>query len=464
MAIGNSFHVIKDPVHGTMQFTTTENAWIKPFIDSPHFQRLRHIKQAGMGDYIFPGSVHTRFNHSLGCCYIASQISKKIDLPEEERQLVLIACLLHDIGHGPFSHTFEDLFHDKLIRHEAWTPHFLSSYKTQEFFDFYNQCNPHYPLTIEKFQQIENMIMHKLPRKQLLADIVSSQLDADRLDYLLRDSHFCGVSYGQFDFRWMINSMAVIDTAKGKRLGITHKGVGVVEHYLMARRLMIRNIYHHPKKLAIEYYMVQLLVHLAECLEKHAPFAHVKNSLLGKFLLQAHYFNREITPKTDLQQHKQLFIDKNYSDYKELSDYDVFSAIKWLANNNETHPAIDLAKRLQLRQMPKTVLLDQNNIADIEAKINDFKYTHQHSIQDWQFTMIKTPLQSYTIEDDPILVVDDRNEVRPINELSIMIDAISDKYEHSVFLCIDQAILAEKEVKQFLEALTLNSREKIRNV
>jgi len=106
----DSFHVIKDPVHDTMQFTSLEDNWIKPFIDSPNFQRLRHIKQLGMGDYIFPGAVHTRFNHCIGCCYIAGQIAHKIGLGEEDRQLVMIACLLHDIGHGPFSHAFEDIF------------------------------------------------------------------------------------------------------------------------------------------------------------------------------------------------------------------------------------------------------------------------------------------------------------------------------------------------------------------
>ena len=242
------FHVIKDPVHGTMQFTTLENNWIKPFIDSPHFQRLRHIKQLGMGDLIFPGAVHTRFNHCLGCCYIASQIAHKIGLAEEERQLVMIACLLHDIGHGPFSHAFEDVFHRKLIRHEAWTPFFLNDYRTPEFFAYYNRCNPRHHLSEEKFILIEEMIMHKSRVKRVLADIVSSQLDADRLDYLLRDSHFCGVAYGQFDFRWMLNSMMIVNAPQGERLGLTHKGIGVVEHYLMARRLMTRNIYHHQKK------------------------------------------------------------------------------------------------------------------------------------------------------------------------------------------------------------------------
>ena len=238
------FHVIKDPVHGTMQFTSIEDNWVKPFIDSPHFQRLRHIKQLGMGDFIFPGSVHTRFNHCLGCCYVASQIAQKIGLADEERQLVMIACLLHDIGHGPFSHAFEGIFHNKLIRHEDWTPYFLADYDTPEFFQQYNRKNPRYHLSSEKFRQIADMIMHRPVEKCVLADIVSSQLDADRMDYLLRDSHFCGVRYGEFDFRWLLHCMSIVESKEGERLGITHKGIGVIEHYLMARRLMTRNIYH----------------------------------------------------------------------------------------------------------------------------------------------------------------------------------------------------------------------------
>ena len=232
------FHVIKDPVHGTMQFTSIEDSWIKPFIDSPNFQRLRHIKQLGMGDFIFPGAVHSRFNHCLGCCYVAGQIAHKIGLADEERQLVMIACLLHDIGHGPFSHAFEGIFQHQLIRHEDWTPYFLADYRTKAFFSDYNKQNPRYHLTEEKFQHVAEMIMHQPISKRVLADIVSSQLDADRLDYLLRDSHFCGVQYGEFDFRWMLHCMTIVTYQGGERLGITHKGIGVVEHYLMARRFL----------------------------------------------------------------------------------------------------------------------------------------------------------------------------------------------------------------------------------
>lgn len=448
------YHVIKDPVHGTMQFTTVEDHWIKPFIDSPHFQRLRHIKQLGMSDFIFPGAVHTRFNHCIGCCFTARQIAHKIGLAEEEKQLVMIACLLHDIGHGPFSHTFEDVFYNRLIRHEAWTPFFLADFRTDIFFKEYNRRNPRQHLTEEKFILIEEMIMHKSHDKRVLADIVSSQLDADRLDYLLRDSHFCGVEYGAYDFRWMLNSMVIVNTEQGERLGLTHKGIGVVEHYLMARRLMTRNIYHHQKKIAFEFFLVQLLKSLAESLETYAPYAEIKSTRLGKFLLATNQFNQAVLNATEIDSLKEQFLQENYMDYKELCDYDLFAIVKMLAHTNDNHTAAEIAKRLHYRSMPKIIRLDDHDSRLTKEKVAAFKKTHQRSIQHWQLAFIETPHQAYSIEDDPILIANEQGVVRPLNHLSHLIHAISDKAEHTAFLCIDKAIAEENHVIAFVRELT----------
>lgn len=448
------FHIIKDPVHGTMQFTTVEDNWVKPFIDSPNFQRLRHIKQLGMGDFIFPGAVHTRFNHCLGCCYVATQITHKIGLSEEERQLVIIACLLHDIGHGPFSHTFEDIFHKKIIRHEAWTPYFLEDYKTPEFFDYYNKCNPRYHLTLEKFALIEDMIMHRPSPKRVLADIVSSQLDADRLDYLLRDSHFCGVTYGQYDFRWMLNSMAIVNSKHGERLGITYKGIGGVEHYLMARRLMTRNIYHYQKKLALEFFLIQLLVALAESVETYPAYTSIKATRLGQFLVKANIFNDKLQSADDVEKLKQEFLSANYTNYRELCDYDIFAVMKELSNMDDNHTASQIARRILSRDMPKIVRFDNTDIKVAENLVAEFKKKHTNTFKDWQIAIIKSPLQSYSIEEDPILVVNEHGIVRPINEMSLMINAISDQNETTVFLCVDCFIFEEPSITQLIKKLT----------
>jgi len=451
--MNNVFHVIKDPVHGTMQFTSTEDAWVKPFIDSPNFQRLRHIKQLGMGDFIFPGAVHTRFNHCLGCSYVASQIAHKIGLADEERQLVMIACLLHDIGHGPFSHAFEGIFYDKLIKHEDWTPFFLADYGTRDFFQYYNRMNPRYHLTEDKFRVIAEMIMHKPVTKSVLADIVSSQLDSDRLDYLLRDSHFCGVKYGEFDFRWMLHCLAIVESDDGERLGITHKGIGAVEHYLMARRLMTRNIYHSHKKLALESLLVQLLSNLAENLEYHQPYEDIRHTRLGKFLIAANRFNQAVENSRNSAEFKREFIEQNYADYKELCDYDVFALIKQLSEVNDGSPCCEMAVRLQQRRMPMIVRLNYAELNEREAELKEFKSKHRKDFQDWQIMLIQTPHRSYSGEDDPILVVNENGEIRPVSDFSFMINAISDRLEHLAFLGVDAAIAEDSRVVAFMNKM-----------
>lgn len=451
--MNNIFHVIKDPVHGTMQFTSTEDMWIKPFVDSQNFQRLRHIKQLGLGDFIFPGAVHTRFNHCLGCCYVGSQIAHKIGLADEERQLVMIACLLHDIGHGPFSHAFEGIFHEKMIRHEDWTPYFLHDYGTRDFFVNYNRLNPRHHLTEEKFRVIADMIMHKPVEKRVLADIVSSQLDADRLDYLLRDSHFCGVRYGEFDFRWMLHCMAIVESLEGERLGITHKGIGAVEHYLMARRLMTRNIYHSQKKLAFETLLVQMLATLAESIDVYPEYASIRDTKLGKFLLAANKFNHTVKNSQNSAKHKKAFLEANYDTYKELCDYDVFALIRQLAELNHESPASQLAVRLQHRQMPKIVRLDYSDLKSAELIIKEFKSKNKKKFQDWQLTLIETPHRSYSGEDDPILVLNERGVIQPISKFSFMIEALSDRLEHVAFLAIDKNIANDAQVEMLIEQL-----------
>lgn len=449
----NRYHVIKDPVHGTMQFTSVEDQWVKPFIDSSNFQRLRHIKQLGLGDYIFPGAVHTRFNHSLGCCYIGCQIAQKIGLADEERQLVMIACLLHDIGHGPFSHAFEGLFHDKLIRHEDWTPYFLADYGSDEFFSEYNRSNPRYHLTKDKFAHIASMIMHTLEHKSVLGDIVSSQLDADRLDYLLRDSHFCGVRYGEFDFRWMLHCMAIVNSSEGERLGITHKGIGVVEHYLMARRLMLRNIYHSQKKLALELLLVQLFALLAESLTTFSPFGPLQHSRLGAFLVASNRFNQHIVTAKSKEHEKAIFLEENYHNYKELCDYDIFALIKHLAELEEVHPAVEIASRLQNRIMPKILHLDDAHVQKIESVLADFKNRHRNVYADWQLLLVQTPHCSYSGEDDPVLVLNEMQEVHPLGKFSFTINAISDRLDYITFLSIDQSIAEEKPILDLIKTL-----------
>lgn len=448
------FHIIKDPVHGSMEFTIEENNWIKPFIDSTAFQRLRHIKQLGMGDLIFPGAVHTRFNHCIGASYVASQIAHKLGLSASERQLVTLACLLHDIGHGPFSHAFEDLFQHQAIRHEEWTSCFLEEFTQEEFLKIFNERNPAQPLNAEKIEQVKKLIMHQETKQLLLADIVSSQLDADRLDYLLRDSHFCGVNYGEYDFRWLLNCLTPVESENGLRLGITGKGIGVIEHYLMARRLMMRNVYHHGKKYAAEYYLQRCLALLAKSLLNEKTFTFLKDSTLVKLLINIEKFNQDAQKAPISQQDKQTFIKQNYHLYKQLYDYDVYALIRELANLNEPHEAVILARYLFKRHLPKVFKLNEMSLEKIRLRLSEVKSALVGKIYDWQIALLTPPYQSYKGEKDPILCIDKSGHVSHVHEHSYMIAALSDRDEHSCFLSVDEAIIAEPLIKAFLKDLS----------
>ena len=226
----------------------------------------------------------------------------------------------------------------------------------------------------------------------------------------------------------------------------------------MARRLMTRNIYHYQKKLALEAFLIKLLVSLAESLEDHAPYAGIKSSRLGKFLLAANKFNQTIPSEKGIEQHKQRFLSENYANYKELCDYDVFAVVNELAHTKSNHPAAQIAQRIQNRRMPKIIRLDHVNIQAARRMLDEFKTKYHDDFQDWQLTIIKTPHQAYSADADPILVVSEHGVVKPISETSLMINAISDKYESTSFLCMDSEIMNHPEVEKMVKHLMDNEK------
>ncbi len=453
----NLYHVIKDPVLGAMEFTSQENGWIKPFIDSENFQRLRHIKQLGFADLIFPCAVHTRFSHDIGCCYIASQICNKLELSVEQRQIVILAGLLHDIGHGPFSHAFEEIFYGQCVQHEMWTPMFMQDYADPQFLETFNQNNKNCPLTLEKIDDIRNLIMHT-HKDKLLSDIVSSQLDADRLDYLLRDNHFCGVTYGEYDFRWLLHCLTEVNKDGKKHLGITRKGIGVVEQYLMARRLMMRNVYQHGRKYAAEFLLAKFLGYLAQEIIENSAFSKLESNTLIEFLKAMNKFNQAAKKSSDLNQLRTVFLKENYILYKKLCDYDVHLIIRCLAGFDQDHPAITIAKRLHARKLPKVLYLDQSKFVRAEILVKEFKEKNSDKIQDWQIALLKLPHLSYEIEQDPILVKDSHGSIKYLHDDSLMINAISDKCENLFLVCIDAEIVNQPFVMDFIKILKREER------
>lgn len=235
--------VFKDPVH---RYVRVQDQLIWDLIATPEFQRLRRIKQLGTTYLTFHGAEHSRFNHSLGVYEIVRRMVKQMEKEpswnKEERMVCLCAALLHDIGHGPFSHSFEKVFD---LDHEAFTQRII----------------------------LEDTVVHRvlkerdadLPRKvaqvidktyedQLVVSMISSQIDADRMDYLLRDAYYTGVSYGQFDMERILRVMRPTEDS----VVIKHSGMHAVEDYIMSRYQMYWQVYFHPVTRSAEVILTKI--------------------------------------------------------------------------------------------------------------------------------------------------------------------------------------------------------------
>jgi len=225
--------VFKDPLH---RYISVKDETIWRLINTREFQRLRRIRQLGTSYLTFHGAEHSRFSHSLGVYeitrYIISQFERNgyEDFPYEERLLCLCAALLHDIGHGPFSHSIEEVFE---TRHEEWSSRLVL--EDTEVHAVLADVSPDFPA------KVASVIDKTYPNKAVIS-LISSQLDADRMDYLLRDSYFTGVSYGTFDLHRI---MRVMRPYKGG-IVVKESGMHAIEAYLMARYQMYWQVYFHP--------------------------------------------------------------------------------------------------------------------------------------------------------------------------------------------------------------------------
>lgn len=234
----HNMKILNDPVYGFVGIPYNQ---VFSLVEHPFFQRLRRIKQLSLTYYVYPGALHTRFNHAIGALHLMIQAievlkSKGVDISEEESTAVCIAILLHDIGHGPFSHTLENTLLD--IHHEELSLHFMEALN-EEF-------EGSLDLAIEIFKGV-------YPRK-FLHQLISSQLDMDRLDYLNRDSFFTGVSEGVIGYDRIIKMLNVV----GGELVVEEKGLYSIEKFLIARRIMYWQVYLHKTVMAAEVMLIKI--------------------------------------------------------------------------------------------------------------------------------------------------------------------------------------------------------------
>jgi hypothetical protein len=287
---------IRCPVHGFIRL----NDWEKDIISQNAFQRLRRIRQLAWTDYVYPGGMHTRFEHSLGVMHIATMLYDAIvrnsrDVLETElgyneagfkryRQLVRIAALLHDVGHGPFSHAGEDLLPvngktDERYRHEDYSAAIVRTHLRSAIED-HPACN-NYGFTAD---DVAALIEGTAGAKQGIfwRDVISGQMDADRMDYLLRDSHHIGVAYGKFDLHRLVSSVGAIPGTdeESARLGISKGGWHAAEALVLARYFMFTQVYFHKTRVAYD-------IHLRGALREILPggkFPKPEGSELAEFM------------------------------------------------------------------------------------------------------------------------------------------------------------------------------------
>lgn len=238
-----------DPLHGAISLDSNDatEALLIDLIDTAPFQRLRRIRQLGPASLTFHGAESSRFTHSLGVLAITRRVFDRLAKQHPQlyrhRPAVLCAALLHDIGHGPFSHTAEEIFGS---RHEYWTRRIIREHPDVQ--ELLIRLATDLPVAIDQ------VFTHRHPLA-LVWQLVSSQLDCDRLDYLLRDSYFTGASYGSLDLDRILLAMA-FDPASGE-LVVAHKGLAAIEHYLVVRYFMYAQVYNHPKNLAATWLLEQ---------------------------------------------------------------------------------------------------------------------------------------------------------------------------------------------------------------
>ncbi len=334
----NKLKILNDPIYG---FTKIPNSLLFDIIEHPYFQRLRRVSQMGMSNLVYPGANHTRFHHAIGCLHLmqkAVQVLrfKEIVISEEEANALYIAILLHDIGHGAFSHALEHSIVDG-VSHEEISLNFMKKLN-KEF-------NGQLTLAINVFEG-------KYPRK-FLNQLISSQLDIDRLDYLKRDSFFTGVAEGNISSERLIAMIHVVDN----ELVIEEKGIYSVEKFLIARRLMYWQVYLHKTGLAAENMLVNVLRRAKELSESGV-------SLFASKAL-SYFLKTKIT--------KDNFTDETLEIFSKLDDYDILSAIKeWTYSADKVLSL--LSKMIVDRQLLK-VEIQQKSFSEesLDKKISKLK-------------------------------------------------------------------------------------------
>ncbi len=367
----NKLNVFNDPIYG---FIGTPNELIFRLIAHPYFQRLRRISQMGLSYLVYPGAHHTRFHHALGSMHLMTRAiqvlkMKNVEITEEEENGLLCAILLHDMGHGPFSHALEGVM-AKDLSHEKLSLHFMKVLNDE--FD-------------GQLETAISIFMGEYP-KPFMNQLVSSQLDMDRLDYLKRDSFYSGVTEGNINSERLIS---MLNVANGN-LVVEEKGIYAVEKFLMARRFMYWQVYLHKTGLAAEQLLIRVMQRAKILLAKGEGLSASQSLLF--FLRQegAITFNTEILEK-----------------FAQLDDVDILGALKsW-----QSHDDFVLSKMCQMLLNRKLLHIKiKNRPSDAEkmnGKLERIRQKHDLSLEEASNFVFEGEIsnKAYSMEQQAIYIL-----------------------------------------------------------
>ncbi|WP_110930536.1 HD domain-containing protein [Paenibacillus bouchesdurhonensis] len=385
--------VFKDPVHNYIH-VQDELIWL--LINTKEFQRLRRIRQLGTSYLTFHGAEHSRFSHSLGVYEITRRIISQFernnypDWPKEERLVALCAALLHDLGHGPFSHSIEQAFE---MNHEDWTCRILLG--ETEVGHVLKRMGDEFPA------KVASVIRKDYPN-EIVVNLVTSPLDADRMDYLLRDAYFTGVNYGTID---MDRILRMLRPYQG-RIVVKETGMHAVEDYLMSRYQMYWQIYFHPVTRSSEIILRQILRRAKELFAEGYSFSFLPHPLPGLF-------------NSDLTVQQYLLLDEALVQT---------AFMQW--KNEEDELLSDLCTRFMDRKLYKYVELESLNLDKIEEIREIFRNLGLNPKYDLEIDFptdlpydVSRPDEE--LQGKQILLLDKQERLVEISEVSDIVRSIS---------------------------------------
>ncbi|HAT77319.1 MAG TPA: phosphohydrolase [Flavobacterium sp.] len=404
----NKLKIFNDPIYG---FITIPNALIYDLIQHPYFQRLRRISQMGLSYLVYPGANHTRFHHALGCMHIMQKAVetlrfKGISISKEEENALYIAILLHDIGHGPFSHAMESSIVED-VHHEAISLLFM------------NQLNVEFGGQLSLAIQVFKGDYHR----KFMLQLISSQLDMDRMDYLKRDSFYSGVAEGNVNSERLIQMMNVVDDV----LVIEEKGIYSVEKFLMSRRLMYWQAYLHKTSLVAELILTKILKRAKELTEK-GVILPCSESLM-------YFMQNKITMQT--------FDSETLDLFSQLDDFDIISALKaW--QKQDDFILSSLSKMIINRDLLKIKLSEEKvSTEDLHHLKEKFASENNITLAEANYFIFKGKIknQAYSKVAEPIRILKKDKTIEDVVEASDQLNLKSlSKFVTKYYLCFPKQL------------------------